>query len=143
MTWFRLEMPPQSCILRPSGGQQLTRKGFHEIRGVAWSGAGKIARVEVTVDGGRTWKDAVIQGPINSKAHTRFVYPWTWNGEETVIASRCTDEKGSTQPSTAEAGKSRGIDLETFKNKNLARNNIAQPWRIGRDGKIVNAIFSV
>ena len=85
----------------------------------------------------------MIQGPVNSKAHTRFVYPWTWNGQDAIIASRCTDEKGSTQPSTAEAAKSRDLDLATFKTRNLSRNNIAQPWRIGRDGKIVNAIFSV
>ena len=113
ITWFRLEMPPQSCILRPSGGQQLTRRGFHEIRGIAWSGGGKITKVEVTVDGGKTWKDAVIQGPVHSKAHTRFVFPWSWNGEEVIIASRATDERGTTQPTTPEMAKFWGIDLET------------------------------
>lgn len=142
-TWFRLEMPPQSCILRPSGGQQLHRRGFHEIRGVAWSGGGKIVRVEVTVDGGKTWKDAVIQGPVNSKAHTRFIYPWTWNGEETIIAARCTDERGSTQPTTAEAARIRGIDVETLKTKVIQRNNIAQPWKIDSDGRVTNAIFTI
>jgi sulfane dehydrogenase subunit SoxC len=143
VTWFRLEMPPQSCILKPSGGQKLTRKGFYEVRGVAWSGAGKITRVEVTVDGGRTWKDAVIQGPENPKAHTRFVYPWNWNGQQAVIASRCTDEKGSVQPTTPEAAKSRGMSIEDFKTRNLSRNNIPQAWRIGGDGKVTNAIFSI
>lgn len=143
ITWFRLEMPPQSCILRPSGGQKLNQRGFHEIRGVAWSGGGKIVRVEVTVNGGKTWKDAVIQGPVNSKAHTRFVYPWTWNGEETIIAARCTDERGSTQPTTAEAARIRGIDVETLKTKTIQRNNIAQPWKIERDGRVTNALFSI
>lgn len=143
ITWFRLEMPPQSCILRPSGGQKLNQRGFHEIRGVAWSGGGKIVRVEVTVNGGKTWKDAVIQGPVNSKAHTRFVYPWTWNGEETIIAARCTDERGSTQPTTAEAARIRGIDVETLKTKTIQRNNIAQPWKIERDGRVTNALFAI
>ena len=143
ITWFRLEMPPQSCILRPSGGQKLNQRGFHEIRGVAWSGGGKVVRVEVTVNGGKTWKDAVIQGPVNSKAHTRFVYPWTWNGEEAIIAARCTDERGSTQPTTAEAARIRGIDVETLKTRTIQRNNIAQPWKINRDGRVTNAIFEV
>ena len=143
ITWFRLEMPPQSCILRPSGGQKLNQRGFHEIRGVAWSGGGKVVRVEVTVNGGKTWKDAVIQGPVNSKAHTRFVYPWTWNGEEAIIAARCTDERGSTQPTTAEAARIRGIDVETLKTRTIQRNNIAQPWKIDRDGRVTNAIFEI
>ena len=143
VTWFKLEMPPQSCILRPSGGDRLTRRGFHEIRGIAWSGAGKIARVEVTVDGGRTWKEAVVQGPVHSKAHTRFVFPWTWNGEEAIIASRCTDERGSTQPTSPEAAKVRGVDLATFKTRGFQRNNIPQPWKIDRDGRVTNAIFAI
>jgi len=143
ITWFQMEMPPQSCILKPSGGQQLTRKGFHEIRGIAWSGGGKITKVDVTVDGGKTWKPAQVQGPVYSKAHTRFVYPWNWNGEEVVIASRCTDERGTVQPTTAEAAKLRGMDIAAFKTAVVQRNGITQPWKIDRDGRISNAIFSI
>ena len=143
LTWFRMEMPPQSCILSPSGGHQLTRRGFQEIRGIAWSGGGKITKVEVTVDGGKTWKEAQIQGPVHSKAHTRFTFPWTWDGQEVIIASRCTDERGSSQPLTPEAAKMRGMNLETFKTSVVQRNNIPQPWKIDRDGRVTNAIFSV
>ena len=143
ITWFRMEMPPQSCILRPSGGQRLTRQGFHEIRGIAWSGGGKITKVEVTVDGGQSWKEATVQGPVHSKAHTRFTFPWTWDGDEAIIAARCTDERGSTQPSTPEAAKMRNMDLATFKSSIMQRNNIPQPWKIDRDGKVTNAIFSI
>ena len=143
ITWFRMEMPPQSCILRPSGGQRLTRRGFQEIRGIAWSGGGKITRVEVTVDGGKTWKEAQIQGPVHSKAHTRFTFPWSWNGEEAIIASRSTDELGSSQPLTPQAARMRGLDLETFKKTIVQRNNIPQPWKIDSDGRVTNAIFSV
>ena len=143
ITWFQFEMPPQSCILRPSSGQQLTRHGFQEIRGIAWSGGGKIVKVEVTVDGGKTWKLAQLQGPVYSKAHARFVFPWTWNGEEVIIASRCTDERGSTQPTTPEAARARGLDLQDFKTANVQRNAIVQPWKIDRDGRITNAIFSI
>jgi len=143
MTWFRMEFPPQSCILRPSGGQQLSRRGYQEIRGIAWSGGGKVVKVEVTVDGGRTWKEAQVQGPVHSKAHTRFVFPWTWNGEEAVIAARCTDERGSTQPTTPEAARVRGMDLQTFKTTVVQRNNIPQPWKIDRDGRVTNALFAI
>jgi sulfane dehydrogenase subunit SoxC len=143
ITWFTMEMPPQSCILRPSGGQQLTRRGFHEIRGIAWTGAGKITKVEVTVDGGKTWKEAHVEGPVHSKADTRFTFPWSWNGEETIIAARCTDEKGSTQPSTPEAARMRGMDVQSLKTQAVQRNNVVQPWKIGRDGKVSNAIFSI
>jgi sulfane dehydrogenase subunit SoxC len=143
ITWFTMEMPPQSCILRPSGGQQLTRRGFHEIRGIAWTGAGKVTKVEVTVDGGKTWKEAHIEGPVHSKADTRFTFPWSWNGEETIIAARCTDEKGSTQPSTSEAARMRGLDVQSLKTQPVQRNNVVQPWKIGRDGKVTNAIFSI
>ena len=141
--WFKMEMPPQSCILRPSGGQQLSRRGFQEIRGIAWSGGGKITKVEVTVDGGRTWKEAQLQLPIHSKAHTRFTFPWAWNGEEVVIASRCTDETGATQPTTPEAARIRGLDVQTFKTTVVQRNNIPQPWKIDRNGRVTNAIFSI
>ncbi|OFW28047.1 MAG: hypothetical protein A3J28_02160 [Acidobacteria bacterium RIFCSPLOWO2_12_FULL_60_22] len=143
MTWFRFEMPPKSCILHPSGGQQLTRRGFYEIRGIAWSGGGKITKVEVTVDGGKTWKDAEVQGPVHSKAHTRFVFPWSWNGEEVIIASRCTDERGSTQPTTAEFARFKGVDVDTLKARGSNRINITQPWKIDREGRITNAVYSI
>ena len=143
MTWFKMEMPPQSVILSPSGAQQLTRKGFREIRGIAWSGGGKITKVDVTVDGGKTWRPATIQLPVHSKAHTRFTFPWSWNGEEVTIASRCTDETGASQPTTAEAAKIRGLDLETFKTTTVQRNGIPQPWKIAKDGRVTNAIFAI
>jgi sulfane dehydrogenase subunit SoxC len=144
ITWFRFMHPPKSCIVRPSGGMQLTRKGFYEIRGVAWSGGGKITKVEVTVDGGKTWKPAQIQEPVFSKAHTRFVLPWSWNGEETIIASRCTDEKGSYQPTTAEFAKFAGVEMDIIRGKHgYPRFNAPQPWKIDRDGRITNAIFSI
>ena len=144
ISWFRFEMQPKSCILRPSGGQQLTRHGFYEIKGIAWSGLGKVSRVEVTTDGGKTWKDAQIQEPVFSKAITRFVFPWSWNGEEVMIASRCTDERGTNQPTTAEWGRVYGIDDATTKSgMSFVRFNVIQPWKIDRDGRVTNAIFAI
>jgi sulfane dehydrogenase subunit SoxC len=142
-TWFTFEMPPQSCILRPSGQQQLPRPGFYEIRGVAWSGSGKIAKVEVTVDGGKTWKLAHLQDPVLSKCDTRFTLPWNWTGEETIIASRCTDDKGSIQPTTPQAAKFWGLDIDMFKKTIWQRNNIMQPWKIDRNGRVTNALYSI
>jgi sulfane dehydrogenase subunit SoxC len=142
ITWFRFQHGVKSCILRPSGGMQVPQGGFYEIRGVAWSGGGKITKVEVTVDGGKTWKDAEIQGPVYSKAHTRFVFPWTWNGEEVTVASRATDERGTTQPTTPEYAKFRGLNLDDVKLRGGGTLYI-QPWKIDRGGKVTNAIYDI
>ena len=96
---FSFVMDARSVITRPSGGLKLIRKGFHEITGLAWSGHGKIARVEVSTDGGLTWQDAELQSPVLSMAVTRFRYPWQWSGQPALLASRCTDETGYVQPS--------------------------------------------
>jgi sulfane dehydrogenase subunit SoxC len=141
--WFRFEMPPMSCILRPCTSHPIPSRGFYEIRGIAWSGHGKVRRVEITTDGGRTWKDAQVQGPVHSKALTRFVFPWLWDGEEMTIASRCTDDVGSTQPTTAEFSEYTGVGLNDFSHRIFPRMNVIQPWKIARDGTVTNAIFSI
>src|SRR5437868_7781394 len=91
---FTFYMEAKSIITRPSGGQRLTSQGFHEISGIAWSGRGKIGKVEVSVDDGRTWQDAQLQEPILTRALTRFRLPWQWDGQAAVIQSRATDETG-------------------------------------------------
>ena len=147
--WFKFEMNPRSCILRPGPTHPVTGRGYYEIQGIAWAGAGKVRRVEVSTDGGRTWKDAQIQEPVHSKAITRFVFPWTWNGEEVMIASRCTDERGTTQPTTAEMAKVWHVQPDYFKDPTpsggggVARFNVVQPWKIDREGRVTNAIFSI
>jgi sulfane dehydrogenase subunit SoxC len=141
--WFRFEMGAKSVILQPSGGQQLKGRGFYEIRGIAWSGGGKVRKVEITTDGGKTWKDAQLQEPIFSKAATRFVYPWTWNGEEVMLASRCIDERGSTQPTTAEMAKVVQAKPEDLRTTRVWRFNVIQPWKIDREGKVTNAILAI
>ena len=88
-----------SVITRPSGGQQLAGPGFYEVSGLAWSGGGAISRVEVSTDAGRSWNDAEIQGTAHRMAHTRFRLAWNWDGQETALMSRCTDEVGQMQPS--------------------------------------------
>lgn len=127
---FTMEWDAKSVITRPSGGMTLPGAGFTEILGLAWSGRGKIDKVEVSTDGGKSWGLADIQGPVNSKAATRFRYPWVWDGGETTILSRCTDEIGYVQPTRNEILRARGVSNYHF--------NGIQAWKIGTDGKVAN-----
>ena len=140
--WFNLEMGPKSVITRPAGGQRLGSQGFHEITGLAWSGAGAIRRVEISTDNGRSWKDAELQSPVLPKAHTRFVFEWNWGGGETVLMSRSTDERGQVQPTLVEVGKIFKVDVDYFKKHFIDSNNTIQPWKVAADGSISNALFS-
>jgi len=129
---FSFYMEAKSIILRPSGGQRLDTKGFCEITGIAWSGRGKISRVDISVDNGKNWQEARLQEPILTRALTRFRLPWRWNGEPTVIQSRAIDETGYVQPTLAELIAVRG---EAF----YYHNNAIWPWRISADGEVSNA----
>ena len=99
------QIGPKSVITFPSGGQQLPGRGFYEISGLAWSGAGAIRKVEISTDGGQSWKDAELRSPAYPMAHTRFGFHWNWDGKECVLMSRCTDELGTAQPTRAEVAK--------------------------------------
>jgi len=140
-------MPPKSVITFPSGGQRLPGRGFYEITGLAWSGRGTIRRVEVSTDGGQIWKDAQLQDPVLPMAHTRFRFPWNWNGEEAVIQSRCTDEQGEVQPTLAELSQRRGIRPGSLQSDWVADSyarlglNAVQPWKVTREGSVSNAMF--
>ncbi|HJO38294.1 MAG: sulfite dehydrogenase [Vicinamibacterales bacterium] len=141
--WFQFEFEPNSVITFPSGEQQLPGPGFFEITGLAWSGGGAVSRVEVSVDGGRTWADAQIQEPVHRMAHTRFRFPWQWQGGEATLQSRCTDERGDIQPSLAELNQIWGVDNEywTTSTNRVQHLNAIQPWKVDRDGSVHNAIW--
>ena len=146
---MQLAVYPKSVITFPSGGQQISGRGYCEISGLAWSGGGAVKRVEVSTDGGKTWKDAKIPDTIHPFAHTRFRFPWTWNGEETIIMSRCTDENGDVQAMASEVEKNWGVDTSEGCTEVLGedcnfvprRTNRAyiQPWRVASDGSVHNA----
>ena len=141
--WYHFQWATKSVITRPSAGLEALRKGYVQITGLAWSGGGAIKKVEVSTDGGRTWKDAKLQGPILPKAHTRFTFDWAWDGEETVIMSRSTDESGDVQPSRAELYGNWGIpDGDSRKAVRTTHFNAIQPWKVARDGSITDAMFS-
>nr|WP_210772543.1 sulfite dehydrogenase [Panacagrimonas perspica] len=128
---FSFVMECKSIITQPSGSHQLTRHGAHEIRGIAWSGMGKVERVDVSVDGGATWHKAELQSTVHAKALTAFRAPFPWNGEERVIMSRAIDETGYVQPTLSA--------LEAARGKNsFYHNNAIQPWRIASDGNVTN-----
>jgi sulfane dehydrogenase subunit SoxC len=131
------QIGPKSVITFPSGSQQLRGRGFYEISGLAWSGGGAIRKVEVSTDGGKRWKDAEIKGTPQRMAHTRFGLSWNWDGTETVIMSRCTDELGSVQPSRAQVAAHFNKPLDpSFSVPGL--DNTIQPWHVASDGSVTN-----
>jgi sulfane dehydrogenase subunit SoxC len=143
-TWIgEREFDPKSVIAFPSGGQKLPGPGVYELHGLAWTGGGVIRRVEVTTDGGRTWKEAQLQEPILPRAHTRFRLLWTWNGEETVIESRCTDEGGRTQKRLVDIRKQLGDDPDNWRSSDSPGERFSgtQPWKILRDGSVHQAAY--
>src|SRR3981189_150274 len=129
---FTFYMEAKSIITKPSGGQRLAAPGFHEITGIAWSGHGKIKRVDVSVDDGKSWQEAQLQEPILTRALTRFRLPWHWDGQPAVIQSRAIDETGYVQPTLAELLAVRGENY-------FYHNNAIWPWRIAAGGEVTNA----
>ncbi len=128
---FTLVMDAKSVITRPSGEQKLNGPGFHEFRGLAWSGRGAISRVEVSTDGGRTWSDAEIDGPRYAKAFTRFRSPWRWDGARHVLMSRATDDTGYVQPTLAALLEARGRST-------IYHNNRIKAWEVKESGEVTN-----
>jgi sulfane dehydrogenase subunit SoxC len=142
--WYNFEMGPKSVITFPaSGGRPLNGRGYYQISGLAWSGGGAVRKVEVSTDGGRTWKDARLQDPVLRIAHTRFYMDWNWNGEEAILQSRCTDERGAVQPSLAQYSEIWGVKPNYFKTTSnvVTHFNPIQPWRVDRDGNAHNALW--
>jgi len=128
---FTYRMEAKSIITFPSGGQTLAGPGLYELTGLAWSGSGRIERVEITTDGGKTWVNAQLQGPRLPIAWTRFRLPWRFEGREAVIASRATDETGYVQP-TREA-------LIAVRGTNSGYHfNGMKFWKVRADGTVTN-----
>lgn len=134
---------PKSVITYPSGEHLLPAPGSYVLTGLAWSGGGVIRRVDVSVDGGKTYRQAEITGAVLPKAFTRFQLPWKWNGEEAVIQSRCVDEKGQVQPTEEEFAKywnmSRRQLYATIQSV-LGHCNWIQAWRVNPNGKVTNGL---
>lgn len=132
---FTFTMDAKSVITFPSGEMKLPGAGFYEITGLAWSGRGKIARVEVSVDGGKTWSLAALQDPVLPICQTRFRFPWIWEGQPAVIQSRATDETGYSQPTHQQLIAERGpLEAPGM----FYHMNAIQSWGIAADGSVKN-----
>ena len=121
----------KSVITTPSGGQLLLDKGFYNVSGMAWSGRGKITRVDVSADGGINWRQARLETPVLSKAITRFNIDWVWDGKPAILQSRAVDETGYVQPSYGQLRKVRGT-------KSIYHNNAIQSWKVVESGEVSN-----
>jgi sulfane dehydrogenase subunit SoxC len=108
MWLFHFTQEVKSFITHPSFGTSLKGPGYHEISGIAYSGNGRISKVLVSADGGKSWAQAALQDPVNPKAFTRFRMPWRWDGQPVVLQSRAWDESGAAQPLRAEFVAARG-----------------------------------
>ena len=125
---FSFEMDAKSIITSPCHPETIER-GWRTISGLAWSGRGRITRVQVTTDSGATWADAMLQEPVLSKAHVRFTHAWEWDGSETILASRAIDDTGYAQPTRSELIKARGFGT-------LYHYNPIYGWKIMPDGRV-------
>jgi sulfane dehydrogenase subunit SoxC len=121
----------KSVITTPSGGQMLQGKGYYEITGLAWSGRGKVRRVDVSTDGGRNWATARLQEPVLTKALTRFRFDWNWDGSPALLQSRAVDETGHVQPALPQLREVRGT-------RSIYHNNGIQTWQVNPNGEVWN-----
>jgi len=126
---FKFPMDAKAVITRPSPGVALKGPGLYEISGLAWSGNGKIAKVEVSADGGQSWAPAVLSEPVLSKALTRFRLPWRWSGGPAVLQSRAIDDTGYVQPTRAAQIAARGA-------KGIYHCNVITSWGVAETGEV-------
>ena len=131
----------KSFITRPSPGLDLKQPGIYEISGIAYSGRGKITKVMVSADGGKSWAEAALQAPVQTKAFTRFRLPWRWSGGPAILQSRAWDDHGAYQPTRAEFVAQRGqLDSEpavtAFRNHHF---NAVTSWSVDSRGTVRHA----
>ena len=121
----------KSVITSPSGGQVVLQQGFHSITGLAWSGRGTVKKVDVSIDGGRNWKAARLEGPVLSKCLTRFNADFAWDGKPVIMQSRAVDSTGHIQPTYQALRAVRG-------GRSIYHNNAVQSWQLSENGEVKN-----
>lgn len=126
---FSFEMDAKSIITEPAYPGKLDGPGWWPIRGLAWSGRGRISRVDVSTDGGKTWTNAQLLTPLLAKAPVRFEYMWRWQGNKSLLMSRAVDDQGYVQPTFAELEAARGPGTAYHFNS-------IRGWRVASDGSI-------
>jgi len=128
---FVFPIETKSVITHPSPGLVMKGAGLYEISGLAWSGYGKISKVDVSADGGKSWALAALQEPVLAKALTRFRIAWHWNGGPAILQSRATDESGYVQPARARLIADRGI-------RTIYHFNGIASWAVGESGEVTH-----
>ena len=108
-------MEVKSFVTHPSPGLTLKGPGFYEISGLAYSGNGRVEKVMVSADGGKSWAQAALDAPVLPKALTRFRLPWRWEGQPVVLQSRAWDESGNVQPTREEMFADAALPRSTFR----------------------------
>jgi sulfane dehydrogenase subunit SoxC len=129
---FVFPIEAKSVITHPSPGLAMKGAGLYEISGLAWSGYGKIAKVDVSADGGKSWASAALQEPVLAQALTRFRAAWRWNGGPAILQSRATDDTGYVQPTRARLIADRGI-------RTIYHFNGVASWAVGENGEVTHA----
>ncbi len=129
---FTFEMDAKSVITSPSPQAPITHgPGPTVITGIAWSGRGTIARVDVTLDGGINWQPARLSGPSFDKSMHRFYFEFDWDGRPMLLQSRAIDSTGYVQPTKDALRAVRGVSSGYH-------NNGIQTWAIDSDGRAEN-----
>jgi sulfane dehydrogenase subunit SoxC len=128
---FTFPMEVKSVITSPSGMQTMQGPGLYQISGLAWSGFGRIRRVEVSADGGKSFAEAALDGPVLPQALTRFRMPWRWDGSPSVLMSRAVDDTGAVQPTRAALLAARGAAWRYHY-------NAIQTWNVAAGGAVSN-----
>jgi sulfane dehydrogenase subunit SoxC len=132
---FTFVMDAKSVITSPSPQAPVRAKGFTVISGLAWSGRGKIKRVDVSLDGGKNWREAKLDGLVLDKAVTRFYAETEWSGGDMLLQSRAIDDTGYVQPTKNELRKVRGVN-------SIYHNNGIQTWHVKPNGEVENVEVS-
>ena len=133
---FTWEMDVKSVVTSPSPQSPINHgRGQTVITGLAWSGFGKVKRVDISMDGGRNWQQARLDGPSWSKSVHRFYYDFNWDGSEMLLQSRAVDELGRIQPTKHQLRQARGEN-------SIYHNNGIQTWHVKADGSIENVEIS-
>ncbi len=132
---FTFYMDAKSVVTNPSPQAPLKYKGHNVLSGLAWSGRGTIARVDVSLDGGRNWRTARLDGPVLDASLARFYVEFDWQGEELMIQSRAMDSTGYVQPTKEELRKVRGVN-------SIYHNNGIQTWLVRSNGETENVEIS-
>jgi sulfane dehydrogenase subunit SoxC len=132
---FTFEMDAKSVITSPSPQAPVGGKGTVVISGIAWSGRGSVVRVDVSLDGGRDWRTARIDGPVLPLSLVRFYADIDWDGGEMLLQSRAMDSTFYVQPTKDALRKIRGVN-------SIYHNNGIQTWLLRGNGECENVEVS-